>query len=221
MRIITPVLLIILTVQLSMGQKSTLISVGVSANAYRGDLTSSLEKWSNAFHIGFKLNSGNKLNGNFNLGFGFITGENLNYQFDNGETPAPRPNRFFRTSILVINYELNYNFFKWKNFTFYASQGVGLMRFIPQDQFFEDFQGQSETRAANETFSNITLMLPTQFGFLYLFENNFGLSCQLGLMNSLTDYLDNISEWGTKNGIDNVFSTRFSFHIPLELKPNN
>ena len=92
MRTLAPVLLIILTVQLSLGQKSRLISVGVSANAYRGDLTSSLEKWSNAFHIGFKLNSGNKLNGNFNLGFGFITGENLNYQFDNGETPAPRPN---------------------------------------------------------------------------------------------------------------------------------
>ena len=140
MRTIAPVLLIILTIQLSLGQKSRLISVGVSANAYRGDLTSNLEKWSNAFHIGFKLNSGNKLNGNFNLGFGFITGENLNYQFDNGETPAPRPNWFFRTPIFMINYELNYNFFKWKNFTFYASQGVGLMRFIPQDQFFEDFQ---------------------------------------------------------------------------------
>jgi len=215
MRKIVSTLLIVLAAHYSMGQKSKLISVGVSANAYRGDLTSSFEKWSNVFHLGLKFNASKKINGNFNLGVGFITGENLNYEFGSDEIPAPNPNRFFRTPIFILNYALNYNFFQWKKFTFYASQGVGLMRFNPQNEFFEDFQDHPETRAVNETFSNITLILPTQVGFLYLFENNFGLSFQVGLMNSLTDYLDNISDWGTKKGIDNILSTRFSFHIPL------
>ena len=197
------------------GQQLKLVSAGVSANAYRGDLNSRLEKWSNIFHLGFRFNPSKKLNGSANLGIGFITGENFNYIFESTNIPTPNPNRFFRTNVTTVNYELNYNFLEWKNFTFFISQGIGLLRFNPKDEFFDDFQDQPDTRAPNETFANITLMLPTQLGFLYLFPNDFGLNFQVGLMNSFTDYLDNISDWGNKDGGDNIVSMRFSFLVPI------
>ena len=215
MRSLLALFILLCTVEPSLAQKSKLVSAGISANAYRGDLTKKLEKWSSVFHLGIKFNTESRLNGNVNLAFGFVTGENPNYQFDNGQVPLPTPNRFFRSPVFILNYELNYNLYTWKNITFYISQGVGLLRFNPQDEFFDDFQDQPATRAASETFSNITLMLPTQFGALYLFPNDFGVSFQAGFINSLTDYLDNISDWGIKSGTDNVFATRFSFHVPL------
>ncbi len=220
MRSFLTILFIAISPILAGGQNLKLVSVGISANAYRGDLSRSLDKWSNVFHLGFKLNANKKLNGNFNLGVGFITGDNLNYEFDNGEVPAPNPNRFFRTPLFMLNYELNYNLLEWKKIKFYISQGIGLLRINPQDQFFNDLQDQPETRAQNETFSNITLLLPTQVGLIYLFKNNFGLSFQVGMINSLTDYLDNIADWGTKKGNDNIFATRFSFHIPIGQNTN-
>lgn len=52
---IVSAILIILMGHNVMSQKSQLIAVGVSANAYRGDLDTSLDKWSNVFHLGFKF----------------------------------------------------------------------------------------------------------------------------------------------------------------------
>ena len=71
-------LLILLTTHNLLSQKIGLASIGVSANAYQGDLNSNFEKWSSIYHFGFKFNTNKKLNGNFNLGFGYLTGENFN-----------------------------------------------------------------------------------------------------------------------------------------------
>ncbi|MCZ6900504.1 MAG: hypothetical protein O7F74_09725, partial [Bacteroidetes bacterium] len=45
--------------------------------------------------------------------------------------------------------------------------------------------------------------------------NGFGFGLQTGYLNTTTDFLDNISQWGNKKGNDNVLVTKFSFVISL------
>ena len=201
-------------------QKLGLVTLGVSANAYRGDLNSSLEKWTAIYHFGYKFNAAKKLNGNVNLSIGLINGENFGYTFDDQTSSRSNPNRFFRTPVFMFNYDLQYNLVSWKNLNIFISQGIGLLRYNPQDEFSEDYQNQPNTRSPGETYSNVALILPSQLGLLYLLPNDFGFSFQFGVMNTLTDYLDNISDWGIAEGGDNIFSSRFSFHIPIGTRVN-
>ena len=92
-----------------------------------------------------------------------------------------------------------------------------LLRFDPQDEFNDSLVDQPFTRAANETYGNITLMLPTQIGVLYTLPNDYSIGLQVGYTNTLTDYLDNISDWSNSGGQDNIFSYRFVVHIPVSL----
>jgi hypothetical protein len=58
-------------------------------------------------------------------------------------------------------------------------------------------------------------MLPTQVGAIYLLPNQWGIGIQAGLLNPLTDYLDNIKELGNRSGNDNVMQTRLLLYVPL------
>lgn len=190
---------------------------GVGPAAYKGDLSDNFSKWSMVIHAGIKLNRFKKVHGNFALTIGSVTGQNINYSFDDGSQTTPEPNRFFTTSVVGFNYELHYNILNKERVKVYASQGIGLMRFQPQDEFNASLIDQLSTRALNETYGNITLTLPTQVGMLYVLPNDFSVGIQLGYHNTLTDYLDNISDWGTKAGHDNMFSFRFQVYIPVAL----
>lgn len=193
------------------------IFFGIGPAAYKGDLNDSYSKWSMMVHAGIKLNRFKKAHGNFALTIGSVTGQNINYAFNDGSQNAPEPNRFFTTSIVGFNYELHYNILNKEKIKVYASQGIGLMRFQPQDEFNASLIDQLSTRAQNETYGNITLTLPTQIGLLYVLPNDFSVGAQLGYHNTLTDYLDNISDWGTKAGHDNMFSFRVQVYVPVNL----
>ena len=80
------------------------LELGVIANAYRGDLTTRYEKWTQAFHIGVKLSRKKRLNGHVGLTIGKINGENINYS---SPLPVPpTPNKFFTTNFIIFNYDL-------------------------------------------------------------------------------------------------------------------
>jgi hypothetical protein len=51
-----------------------------------------------------------------------------------------------------------------------------------------------------------------------LLPNGYGLGAQLSFWNTSTDYLDNISAWGSRAGNDNVFSFKCSLIVPLSKK---
>ncbi len=195
-----------------------LLEVGVSSNAYRGDLATKYQKWASGFQLGLKLNAKKRLNGHFNLGIGSITGQNPNYQFSGSVEKPATPNLFFKTSYLSLNYDLQVNLLKTRHWIVYVSQGAGLIRYNPKDDRNKGLQSQFGTRPEEESYTNITLLLPTQAGAIYLFENGFGLGVQTGWLNSQTDYLDNISQWGNRSKKDNVLQFRFSFLAPVNFQ---
>ncbi len=191
------------------------VEVGVSANAYKGDLSGSYQKWSSAFHAGLKLNFKKRLNSHLNIGIGTLTGENLNYKVATEISPEPTPNTFFKTSFVTVNYDLQVHLLKYKGLMVYLSQGFGIIRYEPKDVENNKLLNNFSTRASNESYSNVSVVLPTQAGVNYIFNNGYGVGLQAGWLNSQTDYLDNISQWGNKAKKDNALLFRFAFMVPL------
>jgi hypothetical protein len=194
-----------------------LLEVGISANGYRGDLSPKFQSWSPALQLGLKLNAKKRLNGHFNLSIGTFIAQNPDYEFTGSTEQSTTPNIFAKTSFLSLNYDLQVNLIKTHHWIVYLSQGAGLIRFQPKDEQNKPLQSQFSTRPGEENYNNVTILLPTQAGAIYLFDNGFGLGVQSGWLNPQTDYLDNISQWGNRSKKDNVLSFRFSFLAPLTL----
>lgn len=199
---------------LSRPKVNRFLEIGASANAYNGDL-GSYEKWSGAIEIAYKLNKSHRFNGRIALSLGFITGENLFYEYDATEA---KPNTFFRSNMLTLHYELHYNLLKTRRFLLYLSQGVGLTRFVTQDQEGESLLEQNQTRPPDETYGNTALLLPTGLGAAYILKNGYGIGIQVNLLNTQSDFLDNIAQWGNKSGGDNVLRVKLMTMIPIDIR---
>jgi hypothetical protein len=200
-------------VDLSRSTFPILLELGVSGNAYKGDL-SSYQKWSACYHLGLKFNRNRLINSRLGVSFGFITGENRFYNF-----PGGNPNNFFRTSVFALDYELHINLIKRPSFAVYLAQGIGLFRFQVRNDEGEDLFNRLDSRADGETFANNVFFLPTGIGASYLLKNGYGIGLQANILNIQTDYLDNISFWGTQSGNDNVMRFKFFVYAPLKIVP--
>ncbi len=192
-----------------------LLELSVSANSYKGDL-STYESLSSFFHAAIRFNQERRVNHRLGIASGFITGSNRFYRFRDTEGNLTSPNLFFKTRMFSLTYELEYNLIYRRNFRLYLSQGIGLCRFSVEDEEGADLLNLSETRPFGESYGNFTLQLPTGLGAMYLFRNGFGLGAYVGFMNTQTDFLDNISTWSSSTGNDNLLRMRFSFLIPLK-----
>ncbi|OHX65242.1 hypothetical protein NH26_02175 [Flammeovirga pacifica] len=136
----------------------------------------------------------------------------------------PIPNDYFQSHTINFSLSYMYNIINKDNFKLYISQGLGLFYYDPMDEegnkYIENFsdndRGFYMTRNANETYTNFTMSLPTRLGIMYYFPGNFGVGLSSTFYNPLTDYLDNISDFGTVKGNDNLMSVNFNFHIPLQ-----
>ena len=92
-----------------------------------------------------------------------------------------------------------------------------IMHYNPKDEFRHDLRDQNDTRAEGESYGSIAIFLPTKTGAIYFLPNNFGLGFEAGIYNTLTDYLDNVSQWGTKSGNDNALYFKFFLNIPVNI----
>jgi hypothetical protein len=191
------------------------IFIGIGPAAYKGDLSNRYDKWSMVFNAGIKFNRFRKLNGNFNITIGQVSGQSIGYSFDDGSGVTTTPNSFVSTKIVGLNYELHYNIIHKEKFKFYLSQGIGILRFNPENEFNESLVDLSTSRALGEVYGNIAISFPTQLGLLYTLPNEYSLGFQIGYWGTATDYLDNISQWSSSTGNDNILSARFEIHIPV------
>ncbi|HXA02946.1 MAG TPA: hypothetical protein VNW99_13210, partial [Cytophagaceae bacterium] len=185
----------------------------------KGDLNHSYEKFSSCFYLNLHFRKNDRrVNPYIGLMIGSVTGQNPNYSFALSDTaaPTPTPNKFFKTSLLSVNFGFLINIIKKENFNLYIGQGLGLMRLNPKDADNKPLADQFNTRANNETFNNFTFMLPTYAGMTYRFKNDYRVGFQAGWLNPTTDYIDNISVWGDRQKKDNILSYKFSFYIPLQ-----
>jgi hypothetical protein len=190
--------------------------IGISANAYKGDLSASYQKWTPAFQAGLKLNFKKRINSHINLAIGSVSGENLNYTVSSeSTTPTATPNTFFKTSFVAVNYDLQVHLLKYKGFMLYVSQGLGIIRYEPKDAQNKKLLDVFTSRASNESYSNVSAVLPTQMGVNYVLSNGYGFGFQAGWLNLQNDYIDNISLWGNRQKKDNALLYRFTFMVPL------
>lgn len=194
-------------------RKPKALVFGIGAASHRGDLNDRFPGSGLVAVVGVNLNTSKKLHGNLLLSIGSTSGQQLDYTVPNN--PDATPNTFFQSGFIGINHELHFNLVDREKFKFYLSQGVGVMRYVPKDQFGNELSNQINTRALNETYGNLSLMLPSMVGMLYQLPNRLNLGLQAGYYNTLTDYLDNISQWGTNEGSDNILSVRFQVSVPV------
>jgi hypothetical protein len=193
----------------------SMLQLGVSANAYRGDLSNQFKKWTGSFHAGLLLNRKKRLNGSFQLAVGTVSGQSKDPDYPGD--PDKTTNTYFKTRIIAVNYELHYNIIKSEQVTWYIGQGFGLLHFNPRDEFGDDLREQNNTRADGESYGSIGVYLPTKTGAIYFLPNGYGLGFEAGIYNTLTDYIDNISQWGTKSGNDNILYFKFFLNVPVNL----
>ena len=192
-------------------QSNAKLYLGVGANSYSGDLGNAYSKWTPSFHTGILFNKKKRINGSINLVFGRLTGQTL----DQIQDPDITPNDFFNTSFFSVNYDLQINLVKTEQWKLYLSQGVGFMFYTPKDENSNSLIDQPDTRPPGESYSSISVILPTKIGAFYFINTKFGVGAEVALNNPLTDYLDNISEWGTNDGNDNYMTARFVLVVPF------
>lgn len=202
-------------IDLSPAKYPIFLDLGLSANAYNGDL-SSYQKWTAMYHFGISFNKNEKWNGRINLSFGFITGENRTYQSSKPNEQGA-PVTFFSTSLVNFNYELKYHFIKTKRWAIYASQGIGVMQFTPKNEDNQKLINLLNTRAADESYNNIAVFFPTSLGVNYWLKSGYGIGLQGTILNPQTNYLDNIGVLGTRNKNDQVLQFRFFVLAPLRI----
>jgi hypothetical protein len=211
MRIILLLSLLLPTLVIAQ-QPNMYIHTGPSVISYKGDM-GDFEKLNASFHIGLQLNKKKKVNGNFNIGFGEISDDFVPSSLPNVAGVAA-PNKFFKTTFFYFNYDLHINFVKTEKWLIYLSQGIGFIRFTPKNDLGENLQDDAQTRADGEDYRNSAIMLPTSLGVIYFLPNNFGIGFQSGFYNTSTDYLDNISEFGSSSN-DNILAFRLALYAPL------
>jgi len=194
-------------------QPQKMITLGVVMQSYKGDLSESYNGYSAAFQGSLLFNKKEKWNGGVNLTIGNINGQQLS---GIPVSASQQPNTYFKTSVVSVHYDVRYNFLVREHWKVYVSLGFGLMRFNPKDQDDNNLQDLIDTRGFNESYGNITAMIPFQAGFMYFLNNGYGLNFQTGFLNIFTDYIDNISELGNQSGGDNILQFQFSFIAPIQ-----
>ncbi len=188
------------------------VDVGVGPAAYRGDLNAGFRKWSAIYHVGLTMDHKKNLNGSFRFSFGTVTGQDATWS---GNETGQTPNSYFKTTMFSFNYDLHINIVKRSNLAVYVSQGIGFMHYVPKNEFGENLIDQPNTRPENESYSTLCVLFPTKVGGYYLLSNNYGMNIEAGLFNPITDFIDNISNWGRKKGNDNILMIKFALLIPL------
>ncbi len=188
--------------------------LGISASAYKGELSPSYRSFLPVYHAGFMRYRQRRLNGAFLASVGAVTGSSLNPPFRD-DLESVTPNRYVRTSFFSLQYGLQFNIIRKERFRLYISQGAGLIRFTPRNEDGQPLADISSTRMAGESYGRMAIMLPTQAGIQYFFGNQFGLGFSAGWLNTFTPYLDNIFEASTSERNDNILSYRFSLLVPL------
>ncbi|MGL1886081.1 MAG: hypothetical protein OCD76_06170 [Reichenbachiella sp.] len=197
-------------------KKQKAFFIGVGSAQYKGDLGDGYGGGNLVVHAGLKFNNEKRFNGNLQLTIGQVSGNELDYTFDDGSGNPTSPNTYFKSSLIGFHFEAQYNIIDRDKLKIYLAQGIGILRFSPKDEFGHDLSDNNETRPLNESYGNITIMLPTSLGIKYELSNSWSLGLQSSFLNTMTDYIDNISQWGSNDKNDNIFYTRLNIYIPIK-----
>lgn len=189
---------------------------GFAAAAYKGSLSSSYAKWTPALTLGVRFEKKKNVNGMLALTIGKVVGEDRSYIAPSGTPEGVVPVNRFETSFFSLHYEAQIVLFRYRNFRFFASPGIGFLRYTPKDWSGNSLIDRTKSRKASESYSQNAFMFPIQVGMRYAFANEVALGFEAGWMNTRTKYLDNMDALSSRSGNDNMANLRFQFFLPIK-----
>ncbi len=214
-RLLTVILTLGLVLEITAQENSrnTYLQFGVAAVSYHGDLGEPYKKWTSSFHLGLQFNKKGRITGAFQLNYGNFQGQASPDQYDD---PDITPNTFVSTRFFSANYDVQINAVRSKYWKVYASLGLGMIIYTPKNEDGEGLIDIVASRSEGEDYAAFSVMFPLKIGVIHYLPNRFGVGLEAGYYNTLTDYLDNISNWGTNDGNDNLLSLRFSVYYKIK-----
>jgi len=204
-----------------MVKKKVFLELGISANSYKGSLTANYGNYtSSSFHCGIKFNKKTRMNGKFNLSIGSISSQNTsNLNFVDAKGNVFYPISYFKTSITNLSYELNLVLLKKKKIAANVFGGIGVSKFNVKDFDGNDLANNLSSRAKGEDFNSISFFFPLGLNAEYIWKENFRSGFSVNVMNPLTDFFDNTSQYSPYKTVkDNVLMLKFYVSAPLAFK---
>lgn len=148
-----------------------------------------------------------------NVGFGAFE-EQLDRRSDAFSLDATA-NKFVETSFYYADLRLKFRFLRQKRLQPYVSLGAGILVFSPRDESGKLLREQPETRAAHETYNTSIPQLPGVIGLKAQITPLVAASIDYTYRVTPTDYLDNVGQWGSRQGHDALQALQLSVYFTL------
>lgn len=198
--------------------KAPSIGLGMTGNTYVGDLSDNYMKFNRiypGFNLSLQSNLRNKgfLQPQLNVGYGAVAEQADSFPYLNVQNPNVKYITYIYTPFYYGDARLRLRLFNKTWFRPYLSSGVGLYLFSPQDADGNLLVEAPKTRPRNEVYNTYALNIPLSVGFDVSLNKLVGLGIAYTYRNIFTDYTDNISQLGRREGNDQVHQLQLSMYV--------
>lgn len=197
-------------------EKHLQLSLGLSPTAYKGDLNSRYSHFGFGWNTSLDIINNKFASSSIQISAGSFTGQEIIGQLSQQSTNPYT--YYFKTSFFSFNYALNFNFIRTKHFHLSLSPGIGLFRFTSKDKNGDKLLEKPSTRGKDESYSPSTFILPVSITGKYILNNNISIQVGIKWLNPQSDYIDNVSTFGSNTRNDKVIQYQFSVGVPLKQK---
>lgn len=186
------------------------IGVGLSANAYNGDLNYQESIPIRAYpgiNFSLQFDSKKRLGFQINSGYARFTEQKDNFSLQGqGEY---HPNIFVRTNFFYLDTRLRYFFFHKRKVRPFVAVGLGFISFNPEDEEGDFLSENIFTRLPEEeSYLTLVAQVPMQLGVQIRVKRTLSINLSAMYRFTATDYLDNIGLFGQKPGNDGLYSAQ-------------
>ena len=196
-------------------QKPLKIGVGLLGASYVGDLNvdgNALHRFHPGVSISLQFDSEKLITPQLNTGFAKVVAQNRDLQPVEGVSP----NSFVETPFFFVDFRLRARFLREKAFHPYVSAGIGLLGYTPKDEDGNNLLDNISTRQEGETYGSITAGFPMSIGAELELSPLIGMGLEYTHRFTASDYLDNISQLGTRDGNDKLQSLLVSIYFTFD-----
>jgi hypothetical protein len=196
-------------------QKPLKLGLGLLGASYVGDLNTNgqaLYRFNPGVSISLQFDSEKLVAPQLNTGFGKFVAQDRDIMGAEGA----QPNTYVETPFFFVDFRLRARFLRETAFNPYFSLGIGLLGYTPKDQDGNNLLDNISTRAEGETYGSITAGFPFSLGFEVKLNALVGLGLEYTYRLTVSDYLDNISQLGPRDGKDRLQSLLLSVYFTFD-----
>jgi hypothetical protein len=196
-------------------QKPLKLGLGLMGASYVGDLNTNgqaLHRFHPGVNISLQFDSEKLIAPQLNTGFGKFVAQDRDLIGSEGA----EPNTFVETPFFFVDFRLRARFLRETSFNPYFSLGVGLLGYTPKDEDGNNLLDNISTRAEGETYGSISAGFPFSLGFEVQLSPLVGIGLEYTYRFTTSDYLDNISQLGLRDGNDRLQSLLLSVYFTFD-----